>query len=279
MNPTSNKLINYCSGGLGNILLPLSSCIFLSKKTDRELIICNEPTFRCQIEISDLFNENFKCINKNELENFQPLKIYGNREDISFDKSLYSNGVLDKLSSSHGCTPINNLNLNDDSKNILIYHNDFIPQVNIEDSISELRKLKINDSIKEMSETFVHENRISNETIGVHARGTDFNSSLEIYLKQIENVISETPNCKIFFCSDEDSWEKVVSDKFPNNLIVRRKKSNLTRYNPNNPNWSNNVLTDKNSVIDGFVDLIILSKCNLKIYNQHSSFSKLAKLL
>lgn len=274
------NLINYSSGGLSNVLMPLSSSIYLSKIMNRNLIVCMEPTFRCQINLNDIFENNINIINFNDLNNYSQLQIFANKDDIQLTTVLYGNDTLKKLNELYGSKPVSLFDINDDSDNILIYHNDFLTQVNIEDSLNELRNLKIKPHILLEFNNFIINNNITKKTYGVHARGTDYvHDSIEPYSQKILDLINLENDCKIFFCSDDPEWESYIYNKFPNNVIIRKKNSKLIKNNPSVNSWVNNVLTDKNAVIDGFIDLLILSKCHLHMYNIHSSFAKLANIL
>ena len=202
------NLINYASGGLCNILMPLSSSLYLSKITNRNLILSMEPTFRCGINFNDIFDDEIKIINHNELDNYTPINIFANEVDIELTSELYGNYTLKKLNSLYGNKSVGLLNINDDSDNILIYHNDFLSQISLENSLNELRNLKIKPHILSEFNNFIINNDITKKTYGVHARGTDyFHDSIEPYRKKILDLINLENDCKIFFCSDDPEWE------------------------------------------------------------------------
>jgi hypothetical protein len=93
------------------------------------------------------------------------------------------------------------------------------------------------------------------------------------------------PQTNFFICSDSLETEK----KFDilNNVIIYPKNSYVTKLVDGS--WNDltidnegrqmkfNVNRSRESVIEGFIDLLILSKTNI-VVNSHSSFLKFAKL-
>ena len=73
-------------------------------------------------------------------------------------------------------------------------------------------------------------------------------------------------------------WEKYVKQTFPDNIIVREKNSFVEKYDINK-GWINNVLTTEESVVEGLIDIYLLSKTNFLHYNSESTFAKIVKLI
>jgi hypothetical protein len=272
-------VINYASGGLGNILLPLSSCIAFAEATNRKPVVCWEPIFRCMATFHDLFENDIEVIKKDDLTNLKNAKIYGNLHDINYDFFLYKNDSLVKLTSKCLVLPVSNIDINDTEENVVIYHNNLLPQIDKQNSIQALKSLKIKKEILKTVEeisTFLN----INETIfGVHARGTDFNDGIEVYLSKIDAIVMANPNCKIFLCSDSPDWEQQIFKLYPNNIILRTKKYFVNKLDSNVQSWSNNALTSKEAVVEGMIDMLLLAKTNFSVYNVSSSFAQMVKLL
>ena len=273
------SIINYASGGLGNVLLPLCSCKVLSKKTNRKLIICWEPTFACMATFKDLIDEDFEVITKNDLLSFSDAKIYGNLHDIQYDSFLFENNSLNLLTSKFLTMPIDSMNLTDTQKNIIVYHNNIIPLLDSKDVIGEFRNLNWNKELVYQINELLKELNIDKSVYGVHVRATDFNDGINIYSDAISTVIYKDPNARIFLCSDSEEWEKQLCGMFPRNVFVRPKKASVVKRNENIGSWSNNIFRSTDSVIEAVIDIHLLSKTNFVIYNGGSSFAQMVNHL
>lgn len=273
------RLINYASGGLGNILLPLSSCIALAKETNRKPVICWEPTFRCMATFKDIFDDEIEVINKEQLLLYNDVKVYGDYFDINYDGDLYHDYSLRSVVTKFMTLPVSLLKKDDNQENVIIYHNNIIPSVGTNSSIDVLKNLKIKQEILEKVEEFSLKNFQGLEVYGAHARGTDFNNPIDFYLNGIRELINKNKDCKIFLCSDSPEWEKQILDLYPDNIILRNKEHFVTRLSDRNPGWSNNALTSKEAVIEGLIDMLLLTKTNFSVYNSNSSFAQVVKHL
>ncbi len=140
-------IINYVSGGLGNILLPLSSCMAIAKKTGRKLILCWEPTFACMATFKDLFEDEIEIISKSDLLSFADVKIYGNFYDIQSDSVLFGDNSLNSIKNKFLTLPVENFNFNDSEQNIIVYHNNILPSISKEESLEEFKNLKWNKNL------------------------------------------------------------------------------------------------------------------------------------
>ncbi len=275
------KIISYASGGLGNILLPISSCIAFAELTGRKPVICWEPIFRCMGTFHDLFENEIQVIKKSDLLNLENIKIYCDSIGyIENDSNLYSDSSFLQVTQKHpSLLPVSSLNINAEQENIILYHNNFLSQLDNEKSIKGLHSLIVKKEILRIVEEFVKMNNINKNVFGAHARATDFNNGIDSYLRSISSIIASNSEYKFFLCSDSTDWEEQIFNLFPNNIIIRKKKDVVTKLNQNNNNWSNNALTSKEAVIEGLIDMIILSKTNFTVYNEHSSFAQMVKYL
>jgi len=274
------SIISYASGGLGNILLPLSSCKAIANKTGRKLIVCWEPTFACMSTFKDLFeDDDVQVISKNDLLSFDDVKIYGNLHDIQFDSTLFSNNSLNSLTNKFLTLPVANLNIEDKEKNVIVYHNNILPTLDSKESIEEFKNLKWNSQILSEINGLLKDLNIDKSVYGAHARATDFSEGIDVYTNAISAILSTNMNAKIFLCSDSEEWENNLCNMFPNNVFVRQKKAVVTKNNEQLGTWSNNIFRSSDSVIEAVIDMYLLSKTNFVIYNGHSSFSQMIKHL
>jgi hypothetical protein len=126
---------------------------------------------------------------------------------------------------------------------------------------------------------FSKKNNISSEILGIHARGTDFiEENLKGYIKIINDYIAFDSMIKILFCSDNGKWETKIHSKFPNNVIIRKKNSYIKRKNIF-LNWVNNIHRSETSVIEGLIDIHLLSITKFTVYNKKSTFAQLVNHL
>jgi len=136
--------------------------------------------------------------------------------------------------------------------------------------------------IKELYDTikkFTEENNIDKSVFGVHARSTDFtNSNIQPYKHFVDSLLTNTPNAKILFCSDDPEWEGQMYHAYPNNIIIREKGDNVKKFDNNN-GWTNNAHTSELAVQEAIIDLYLLAKTNFVIYNQESTFAHLVNYL
>jgi hypothetical protein len=162
----------------------------------------------------------------------------------------------------------------DPKKYIIIYDNKLF--LNLVDCASFFNVLLLDSEIELRINDFTKSNNIDNTVFGIHARGTDFiNEKLDTYLDSVKKLIELDKSCKILFCSDSQKWESKVKEKFPNNVITRKKNSHPKKNNFLK-GWSNNIHRSEASVIEAIIDIYLLSKTNFIVYNSHSTFAQIA---
>jgi hypothetical protein len=273
-----NYIINYSSGGLGNRLIPLASCGLLANILDRKLGVYWPSTTRCMGQFKNLFLNDIQEIDISVL-NPNDCVIYSKPEYVYHDATLNGINHLLNMYNLIGCRPLDEIstNINHSKKFIIVYNNTFLS--GFEDVSNFLKELNPIKNLKNIIDAFATKNKITKETIGVHARSTDFlNSSIEPYLNQVNNFVSSNKHIKILFCSDNPEWEAEMYLKYPNNIIIREKKDNVTKQNKNS-SWANNALTSEVAVQEAIIDIFLLAKTNFLIYNKDSTFGKLVDFI
>ena len=271
-------IISYCSGGLGNRILPLSSCFELSTILNRTLGIVWNKTDSCFASFNSLFKNNILQIQLKDLKP-EDVSIYSNESYIIGDNELNKDSSLFNLFNKVGAKDLSRLNeiYQDDKKYIIIYDNHFF--LNLEKSSLLLNFLEPIDSIMNEVDMFSKKNNISSEILGIHARGTDFiEENLKGYIKIINDYIAFDSMIKILFCSHNGKWETKIHSKFPNNVIIRKKNSYIKRKNIF-LNWVNNIHRSETSVIEGLIDIHLLSITKFTVYNKKSTFAQLVNHL
>lgn len=278
-----NSITSYASGGLCNRLLPLASCLSYARRKGIKPIICWEKTFSCYADYHDLFEEgDVEVIDKNQLKEKIDTLFLINVPDVYQDFTLYGNPSLKELYEDDAVKkyPIS-LFSDDKYENCCVYANSFVEYIDTtEASKSALMSLRIKKELQDKVDDFVGENGINKEWISIHARGTDFAlSKLSDYVSLIQNLTKENPRVKIFFCSDEPTWEQEVKNRYPNNIVFYKKSASISILDTNRKTWINNTFRSTDQVKEALIDLSLLSRCGRIIYNKESSFGRLASML
>lgn len=111
---------------------------------------------------------------------------------------------------------------------------------------------------------------IDKNTIGLHIRRTDHDvaiehSPTELFFLKAEEVLSESPEIKIFLATDDEELVWKMKERFPGRVICHDEKE-FSRKN-------------KLGMQDSVIDLLALSRCR-EIYGSYgSTFSKMASYI
>ena len=272
------KLLIWCDGGFGNRIGSLLGGLMIAKILNREPVICWPENSYCGASFTDLYENNYEIINIscNEL----------------FAKYIDSVFFIHYNLSSHDIKYYD-VNLENFQKIIvncehpyIIYSNHSIPNFlnNQTDIVSLLSRLKIKSHILKSVTDFCLLNKIDRNSIGIHMRRTDVGIDIN-YHNFIENFIKNNNN-RVFLCSDDKFTEDDFQSKYnviihPKNNYVEKKNKDLgwngIIVDDNGLKWPFNVHRSKLSVIEAFIDLLILSRTSIFQMNKGSTFLTLAK--
>lgn len=268
------KIKILCDGGLGNRLGVLIGGLITGEKINAEPVIYWPENSWCGCAFDDLFdtelnfiNEDINTLFKNNIDNL--FMIHENQTNLILKKIyVHSERNVDILSK-----------LNDD----IVYYNNSIPSYYNKSKIIEtLSSIKIKESIVNEVLNFCKQNNIDENTDGVHFRKTDFTMGInedKIFKFMISNM-----NKKYYICSDD----KETEDRFRKlkNVISYQKTSYVEKLKDGSWNepttdlegrtFNYNVNRPKQSVIEAFIDLLILSRTNILV-NSLSTFLTFAK--
>lgn len=269
------KLIIFCDGGLGNRLGVIIGGILTAQKLNRTPILCWPENTWCGCSLNDLFNSEYETINLNINDLFF--------QNINNKFVIHENQTNFQLNQYYPNLENINLLSKVEDETIIYYHNSIPIYFNQEEILYILNKFKIKSNIKNKIVDFCDRNNISLNTLGIHFRKTDFQSFLNE--EETFNYIESNPKINFFICSDSFETEEKFS--ILNNVIIYPKKhyveklqegswNELTKDNEGRQ-FNFNVNRSKESVIEGFIDLLILSKTNI-VVESHSTFLKFAKL-
>ncbi len=146
------------------------------------------------------------------------------------------------------------------------------PQYFIDKYLKQIEKLKINPEITNIVDEFSLD---WDNMIGVHVRtwpGVDRSNwhSNHLFEEEIEKLPKDM---KIFLCSDNSEVISYFKTKYQSRIITYDQK--LHKVHPSS--WSDSVnFNDFQLVVDGFIDNLLLSKCDIIIGTWVSSFSEVA---
>lgn len=276
------KIICYTSGGLCNRILPLLSLIKLNDVIDSELYLYWPVDRICGVKFDDIFEYKIKLIEVDFLESLSEKDTFyycKYPESITNEINLYQRNFFKKIIGlkliAHGDEQSI---LNTNKNNILIFSPTQLKFIDNFDFKFKFEQLKIKKDIISKANEIGENLQLNKNIIGAHLRGADFNKPFSIYLNQITKEIEQNKQCKIFISSGEKEIEERISQIYPHNIIRRNNKNFIKKYNENLP-WENNVVMNSNQVIDGLIDILLLSKTNFKIYDDTSTFAQCIKLI
>jgi len=264
----NNSVIVIMDGGLGNKFNGLFQGIYFSNFYHKDLVVNNVRNRSTDFDLRLLFDFNFTYIENTITELDKKLEpsipLYAHRKDIKYNRQVFLNQPIGK-----------------DSTFLLL--NDRL-NVTPEDLKSCYSRLKINSTIKDKVNRFVSDNNIDNNTLGLHIRASDFPSRDE-NIHYAYNFIKNNPTKRIFICTDEKAVEDFLK---PNKNLVFYNKSHYTeKQNPaagwngqvidsDNRRWNYNASRNEFSIIEAFIEMLILSKTNMH-GNSRSTFLGWAK--
>ena len=268
------KMIIFSDGGLGNRLNSLIGGLVAAEKVGCTPVICWPVNNWCGCSFEDLFVSNLEILDKGVNDVFlDDDKIYLTHDNQvgkvlknKFDHSTESLELVRKM-----------------SEDIVYYHNKIPSYFSEDDVIKKLKTFKIVSSILIPAKSFCYQHNIGKKTKGVHLRKTDHGRQIDS--DQMFSSILSDKKSGYFVCSDD----KATEDKFNElkNVLVYPKTSYVEKLIDGN--WTTkikdsegrifpyNVDRSKQSVIEAFIDLLILSRTNIIIRNK-SSFLGWAKV-
>ena len=268
------KMIIFCDGGLGNRLNGLIGGLIAAEKLSCIPIIVWPNNNWCGCCFEDLFVSNLEIQNKSIND------IFLDDEKIYLTHDNQSNKVL-KNEFDHSEQSLESINKM--SQDIVYYHNKIPNYFSEDDIIKKLKTFKIVSSILMPAKSFCYQHNIGKKTKGVHIRKTDNKRQIDAN-QMFLNILNDRKN-GYFICSDDKDTE----DKFNElkNVLVYSKTSYVEKFTDGE--WTTkikdsegrifryNVHRSKQSVIEAFIDLLILSRTNIVCRNK-SSFLGWAKI-
>jgi hypothetical protein len=262
-----------CDGGLGNRLSGLIGGMITAQELNADFTVSWPANNWCGCNFEDLFDT------KNVKHNSQNINDIFTADNVDAFL-IHSNQTTVQLSQTYSHTLENLAHLRTVTNNVVYYHNKLMPYHTADQILTELSRLNINQRLLQRVMLFCQNNCINNTTVGLHLRKTE-NSQLdeEKFFKEVSTSSSK----QYFVCSDDyDTENKFCS---LSNVCANPKTEYVTKMS--NGGWFEN-LVDSNgrptkyniqrsrqSVVEAFEDMLILSRCWIKP-TVKSSFSAFA---
>jgi hypothetical protein len=268
------KISIYCDGGLGNRLSTIIGGIHLAKKINYDYEILWPQARWCNCNFDDLYDKKNNYVNLSINPN-----DYIIHNNINLIISHVNIGYPKNIKTIPQSNNISNINFSNYS-NIFYYNNSIPIYISSEDSSKYLSKIKISEYILGEVKKFINEFNISNQTLGLHIRRTD--GPMIISNDEYFNFINRLYPKQVFVCSDEEDIEKKLQNHFKN--VISRNKLQYVEKFIDAP-WITdklpeiyNIVRDRQSVIDAFIDMLILSRTNILNFRNIGTFYQLSKL-
>lgn len=254
------KLIIHCNGGLGNRLGGLIGGLIVADTIGSDPVVIWNPNYSCMANLSDLYDYKFSCQADGTAGK---LPVLTHRRWDGYECYPHKLKSLDKLRGRDA-----------------IYANDSLPvwcrQI---DAVDMLRSITIRPDIIKGVTAFCSQHQIDRDTIGLHFRRTD--APKAHYEEWCLREIDANPDRQFFLCSDEQSCEDEYARM--HNIVTRPKDHYVDkridgpwRDDTQSPDLKYNVLRGRESVIEAFIDMLVLSRTS--IMDSRASFCYWAKL-
>lgn len=279
-------IINYSTSGMGNRLRPLSSCYGIAKRSGRKLIAYwdNITPNGCLAKFEDLFENELDLISLEDLSKLDDclLLTESGHSGHGMDRevSKFGRTALKELSKNNPYRNYESFSYEDKQKNIIIYHNNFLPTVEKKDAEEFLMSLRPIKQIQDKIDYYVGELGLNKNVIGIHARGTDFGVTATPYINSVRKILSQDPNTKFFLSTEDPEFENIFTELYPENIIVRKKENYITKKDPSIPwNDHNSFSIDTATAQEGVEDIFLLAHTNIQIFHPMSSFAEISRII
>ncbi len=271
---TARHIHILCDGGLGNRLGGLVGGLIVARQHQLTPVIAWPENNWCGCSFLDLFsNTQWMVTNHNVFEVFEQ-----NLDCIFIIHENQTHFVPDRCY-GHNVDSVQQAGAQSD--NLVYYHNKIPAYFTQDQIIQELGQLEINNHVANCVQEFCQINLIDNTVAGLHLRKTEnFNLDEESLYRQVSN----TPEQRYFVCSDDRTTQERFA-QLPN-VCARPKISYVEKLIPGDwyeATWDTdgrqtkyNINRDKQSVIEAFVDMLILSQTWMRP-TVKSSFANFAR--
>jgi hypothetical protein len=173
--------------------------------------------------------------------------------------------------------------LKDQTAPIVYYHNQVPSYFPEQATLAVLGAIQVRASIRQRVNEFLATHQITADTLGIHFRKTDFPVQLDE--NSVLQLISQNPSQRFFICSDSAETEAKFGSMpnvitFPKTSYVEKLTDgewNAKIKDADGRDFNYNVVRSRESVVEGFCDMLILSRTKI-ISQSPSSFLRFAQL-
>jgi hypothetical protein len=279
------NIICVCTGGFGNRIRPLSSCAKIAKMTGRALKVWWVNDHRCGMDFNELFENKFDFVDESFIDSIRDSgKCYIHSIDsIRLSARIIGIPLLSDSCERFPYTHVNTIRRfinNDKEKNVFVFSDNFMRyEEQDRDFIWNLSPvIKIQNKIDEYAENL----GLDKSVVGVHARGSDFaplaTIGCQYYLSLIDKKLKENPDSVLYVASDDIEYEKTIRDYFPDTKILIRDGKFYVKKKDPKKSYKHNALIDRDAMIDGIIEMYLLSMTSL-IGHPQSTFFQLARII
>jgi hypothetical protein len=270
----NNFMIAACPGGISNRVKCIVSVWRIENKFWRKPILYWPKNPICGCHFKDLFENNLKEIQREELKSIlkeKDFEFFNDEKNIMED---YSKKFLmtqnPRFILFKGEVPKNFAKEMPAKEGQSIdFEFNRIPKKLQKDFIFYLKKLKPLKKLQNAINKFNNKNKI-NKCVGVHIRKGDFIvkggpgdfSIDERFIKRMREILNKNKKQKFFLCTDSDDTQKKFKDIFGDRIIIFP-KTNFDR-------------TEVIFTQEGLIDLLLLSKTKHILGTYGSTFTEMA---
>jgi hypothetical protein len=260
---TDSKIIIYCDGGLGNRLNALLSGMAIVHYFGIDYVIHWPTNQWCAAAYSDILSQ------EAHVSTASLISLKGTLGDYAMllHDSIASDALGVPFASAYDYTSLDDLHEKLlKSGQHLFFYPALVPQWIPEALIhAEMRNLSFTPHITSEVENFIR-STLKKPFHGLHLRRTDLNiglTDLEVF-----KIAQGNPDCSFFVCSDDPQAERLASGH-PN--VFSRTKTSYVQKKQGDDSWlalskdedgrtyHGNIQRNKESVIDGAIDMLILA--------------------
>jgi hypothetical protein len=267
----------FCDGGLCNRLNVLIFGLILRKKYGHNWELAWPKNTWCGAGFSKLFD-------LDAVVHDQPITYYKEHEQ-KFNFLIHENQgnfEADLIRYNTDFLNYSQYELFLNSYESVFYYNNLIPKFVSFDEIRDgLNNLRINNGVYAKATEFTQLNNINESVYGLHIRKTDFGDKIND--NELFQLVS-TRAARFFVCSDDEE----VNNRFaqlPNCSVFKKfhfpqkrvETAHWLHWNTDaeGRNFPFNIDRSEDSVIEGLIDLLILSRTQL-VNTSHSTFLNMA---
>ena len=279
---TDSKIIIYCDGGLGNRLNALLSGMAIVHYFGIDYVIHWPTNQWCAAAYSDILGKD------SHVSTASLISLNGTLGDhaMLLHDSIASDALGVPFASAYDYMSLDDLHEKLlKSGQHLFFYPAIVPQWIPEALIhTEMRNLSFTPHITSEVQNFIR-STLKKPFHGLHLRRTDLNiglTDLEVF-----KIAQGNPDCAFFVCSDDPQAERLASGH-PN--VFSRTKTSYVQKKQGGDKWlalskdedgrtyHGNIQRDKESVIDGAIDMLILAHSQIVGFSG-STFQTMARNL